>query len=201
MAIIYQHKRKDNNQIFYIGIGKNKIRANSIHGRGKFWKSYTKNIEWFSEIIEDNLSWEEACNKEKELIFKLGRRDLGLGNLVNQTNGGDGNNKMIMSLESNKKRSESLKGRKKPKNFNIGRIHSEDTKLKISESHIGKKKPWVKWTKDQIKNRGLSRRILTKDQHTIILELKNKGISLSKISKELNISLGIVKKWHKKEWE
>lgn len=200
MAIVYQHKRKDNNQIFYIGIGKNINRANSKHGRSRFWKSYIKNIEWFSEIIEIDITWEEACEKEKQLIKFYGRKDLGLGLLVNQTDGGDGNNHMIMSIESNKKRSQSLKGVKKQSGFNIGRVHSKDTKLKISLSHIGKKKPWVKWTEDQIKKRGLTRRVLSKDQYLAILKLKNKGLTLHNISKELNISLGIIKKWHKKTW-
>jgi hypothetical protein len=90
MAIVYQHIDLESNTIFYIGIGKNNNRAFSKHSRGKFWRDYTKNKQWKAEIIFENISWQEACNKEIELISKLGRRDLGMGALVNQTDGGEG---------------------------------------------------------------------------------------------------------------
>jgi predicted GIY-YIG superfamily endonuclease len=90
MAIVYQHIDVESNLIFYIGIGKNNNRAFSKHSRGKFWKDYTKNKIWKSEILFENITWQEACTKEIELISKIGRRDFGLGTLVNQTDGGDG---------------------------------------------------------------------------------------------------------------
>ncbi len=35
MAIVYQHRRKDTNEIFYIGIGKNTNRAYNKYSRSK----------------------------------------------------------------------------------------------------------------------------------------------------------------------
>ena len=42
------------------------------------------------EIIYKNLSKEDACELEMFLIKEYGRKDLGLGNLVNMTDGGEG---------------------------------------------------------------------------------------------------------------
>jgi hypothetical protein len=47
-------------------------------------------------------------------------------------------NKLPKSEASNKKRSLSLKGKRKPEGFNIGHNVSKETKLKISKSNIGK---------------------------------------------------------------
>jgi predicted GIY-YIG superfamily endonuclease len=90
MAVVYQHRDPELDIIFYVGIGKNKNRAYSKHSRGKFWRDYTSNKKWIVEIILENITWEEATKKEKELIKFYGRRDLGLGTLVNLTDGGDG---------------------------------------------------------------------------------------------------------------
>ena len=37
MAIVYRHRRLDNNQIFYIGIGNKEKRAYIKTKRSKFW--------------------------------------------------------------------------------------------------------------------------------------------------------------------
>lgn len=112
MSYVYIHTRLDTNEIFYIGISSNNnngkyTRAFSQKRRGKFWKDLTKNILYKVDIIFDNLTWEDACSKEIELINKYGRRDLSLGTLVNLTNGGDGvngyqhNDERILKLKIN----------------------------------------------------------------------------------------------------
>lgn len=121
-------------------------------------------------------------------------------NGYNSTFGGDGNNGIIMSIESNIKRSKKLKGRKKPDGFNIGRIHSDETKNKISKSHKGKSKPWVKWSQEQIKKRALTRRALTKEQYDLMLKLRNDGLITKEIAKIIGTSNDIVKKWIHKIW-
>lgn len=94
MAYVYTHTRLDSNEIFYVGIGSDKLgkhtRASSKKGRSKFWNDMVKNREYQIDIIYDNLLWKEACIKETELIIQYGRRDLSKGTLVNLTNGGDG---------------------------------------------------------------------------------------------------------------
>ena len=107
MAYIYKHIRKDTNEIFYIGIGTTKYRATTSHGRNPFWHRVVNKTEWESQIIEDGLSWKEACEKEIELIKLYGRTDLKEGALVNLTDGGEG----VLGSKSNigKKRSEETK--------------------------------------------------------------------------------------------
>jgi hypothetical protein len=92
MAYVYRHIRKDTNEIFYVGIGddKNHNRAYQKRNRNLFWWHIVNKTEYSIEIIEDELTWDNACEKEIEYIKKYGRRDLGLGSLVNLTDGGDG---------------------------------------------------------------------------------------------------------------
>jgi hypothetical protein len=42
------------------------------------------------ELVCEDISWKEACEQEITLIKHYGRSDLGLGSLVNMTDGGDG---------------------------------------------------------------------------------------------------------------
>ncbi len=151
---------------------------------------------WEIEMICEVKDKKEAILKEIELISLYDSYING----YNSTLGGDGNNNIKMSEESNKKRSESLKGRKKPDNFNIGRKHSEVTKNKISTSHLGKKKPWVKWSDEQILNRGMKRRVLTKEQYEHIIKLRNEGMVTKKIAEIVGTTNDIVKKWIHKTW-
>ena len=99
MAYIYRHIRKDTSEVFYIGIATQKNRASSKHGRSKFWKRVVDKTDFEVEIILDDLTWEEVCEKEKEFIKLYGRKDLGLGTLVNMTDGGDGTINKIFTEE------------------------------------------------------------------------------------------------------
>lgn len=97
MAYLYRHIRKDIDDVFYIGIGEDDIkhqfeytRAYSFKSRNKHWEGVTKKTQYYVEIMLDNLTWEEACLKEIEFISLYGRKDLGLGPLVNMTDGGNG---------------------------------------------------------------------------------------------------------------
>jgi hypothetical protein len=150
MAIVYQHLRKDTNQIFYIGIGKTIKRAYQTRGRNKLWNNIIKKTNYNIEIIYDNLSWEDACIKEKELISKYGRIDLKTGILTNMTDGGDGLSNMSEEFKTNMskiklgkpgpnkgiKMSEETK--EKLRQHNLGKKHSDESKKKISESNMGK---------------------------------------------------------------
>lgn len=91
MAYLYRHIRLDKQEVFYIGIGndKNYSRAQSKNNRTKHWHNIAKN-GYEVEIVLDNLTWEEACEKEKEFIKLYGRKDLNKGTLVNMTDGGEG---------------------------------------------------------------------------------------------------------------
>ena len=90
MAYVYQHIRLDTNEVFYIGIGKNKCRAYSKSDRNKHWHHIVNKVGYSAQIIFEEITWEEAIVKEKELIEYYGRRDKGSGTLVNMTDGGEG---------------------------------------------------------------------------------------------------------------
>jgi len=90
MAIVYIHTGKDNNEVFYVGIGKSESRAISRCKRNVFWNNYVNVHGFYHTIVFKDLSWEEACEKEIELIEMYGRRKLGEGTLVNLTVGGQG---------------------------------------------------------------------------------------------------------------
>lgn len=89
MPILYRHIRTDKQQVFYIGIGENESRAYDKKNRTRVWKN-TANKGYETEILFEDLTWEQATEKEKEFIALYGRKDLGLGTLVNLTDGGEG---------------------------------------------------------------------------------------------------------------
>ena len=91
MAYLYRHIRSDKQEVFYIGIGsdENYERAYNKINRTNYWKNIA-NLGYEVEIMLDNLTWEEACEKEKEFIRLYGRKDLNEGTLVNMTDGGEG---------------------------------------------------------------------------------------------------------------
>lgn len=98
---VYRHIRKDTNTVFYIGIGNLKRpyckRKNT---RGKYWYYITNKTDYYVEILQKNLSWENACELEQLLIQEYGRKDLNTGILCNMTNGGDGGYGVIISDET-----------------------------------------------------------------------------------------------------
>ena len=132
MAYIYKHIRTDINEVFYIGIGSDTKykRANTENSRNKHWKNVINKTSYIVEIIEDGLSWEDACKREIEIIKYYGRKDLNEGTLVNMTDGGDGVFGFIMSSETKEKISIANSGKQK----------SEEHKQKAREAQIGKKR-------------------------------------------------------------
>jgi len=92
MAYVYTYTRLDKNEIFYVGIGSdsNYKRAKNKSVRTDYFKKIINKSEHRLDIVFDNLSWEEACKKEIELIALYGRKNLGKGTLINFTDGGEG---------------------------------------------------------------------------------------------------------------
>lgn len=132
MPYLYRHIRLDKNEIFYIGIGSDLngkyIRAYKKTQRNNYWKNVVNQTEYLVEIMLDDISWEEACEKEKEFIKLYGRKNLGNGTLVNQTDGGEGNLGLTYSDEVKKKMGAA----------NLGKILSEEHKNKIAAGNRGK---------------------------------------------------------------
>jgi len=110
MAVVYQHKRLDTNDIFYIGIG-DKKRPYQIRSRNRHWKNIVNKHSYKIEILFKDLDWKEACQIERYLIKYYGRKDLKLGKLVNMTDGGEGTLNKIISKEARLKTSKLFKGK------------------------------------------------------------------------------------------
>jgi hypothetical protein len=142
MAIVYQHKRKDTQEVFYIGIGKSEKRAYDKNRRYKPWKDFVKNHEYYVEITHKDIIWEEACSIEKYLIAFYGRRDLGQGSLVNMTDGGEGTKNL--SQESRSKMAVN-KGMFGELNYFYGKKHEGDLS-RFGKQNIGRE-AWSKGKK------------------------------------------------------
>ena len=129
MAIVYEHLRNDTNEVFYVGIGKTEKRAFDKNRRTQYWKRIVEKVGYSVNIIHKDIDYEEAKNIEILLIEKYGRKDLGTGNLVNMTDGGDGCLGVIVSEET----------RQKLAKLATGRTFSEETRQKMSKERIGEK--------------------------------------------------------------
>jgi hypothetical protein len=93
---VYAHYHSED-QIFYIGKGRGN-RAWRDNSRTDFWKNIVNKYGYQVIIIANNLDESTAFELEKYLIKEYGRRDLGKGPLVNQTDGGDGTSGSINNL-------------------------------------------------------------------------------------------------------
>jgi len=116
MYYVYLHKRKGTDKVFYVGKGsknKNGERSEMAKNRNRWWHHIVDKDGGFDvEIYQDNLTEDKAYELEKELIA-----DIGLENLSNMTEGGEGGDTLSNHPDLDK----------------IGN--------KISEAHIGSKNP------------------------------------------------------------
>jgi hypothetical protein len=111
--IVYRHRRLDDNSIFYVGIGSEK-RAESKHSRNKYWKNIVLSTPYSIEILQKNLSLEDACELEVFLISLYGRKDLKNGCLVNMSSGGEGAFGYTPSEKTKTEHSNRMKGCNNP---------------------------------------------------------------------------------------
>lgn len=163
---VYQHIRLDENNIFYVGKGKN-FRHSETSNRNKYWHNIVNKSGFRYEIVFDKLDEELALLVEMELIDKYRKLNY---KLVNMTDGGEGvsgykhtdetkkllgemNKHRDITDETRKKLSLIWKGKKR-KPFTEEHLKkiseaakkqkrvcfSEETKQKISSSNKGKKR-------------------------------------------------------------
>ena len=127
---VYQHRKVDTNEIFYIGKGVG-VRANKRHGRSEHWQRVVKKHGIIVEFIAKNIDEELALLCEQEAIDVYKRRGI---KLVNHTNGGEGVSNP--SDEVRQKMSLAKIGKPSPRK---GIVLSNQQKEKLSIS--GKQKP------------------------------------------------------------
>jgi len=149
MAVVYRHRRLDNNSVVYVGIGKQEKRAYQMYKRNVHWTRIYNKYGIKVEIIQKDISWEDACDLEKLLIASYGTINKNTGNLVNMADGGEGVKGCIVSKETREKMRAAKLGttaseetRKKMGIKSKNRIRpkmTEAQKLKLSIAHMGKK--------------------------------------------------------------
>lgn len=141
MAIVYIHKKKETNQVFYVGIGAKETRAYSTHKRTNFWNKIVRKYGYTIEITHKDLCWEDACAIEKYLIAFYGRIDLGTGCLCNLTDGGDGTFGRVCSDKTKEKISIKAKEKlsDKTKHPMYGKKQTKESNEKNRNSQIGQK--------------------------------------------------------------
>jgi hypothetical protein len=149
---IYLHIKLDTGEPFYIGKGSGR-RAYQKRSRSEFWHNIVTKHGYDIILLEEELTNEEANQVEIYWIKRIGRRDLGLGPLVNLTDGGEGI---------------------------IGQIVSNETKLKMSNAHIG-----IKKTDEHKKNISKGRTgIKFSNKHKLNMSITNKGKPKSEETKK-----------------
>lgn len=133
--LVYVHTNKTNNKK-YVGITSKTPGERWREGKGYHGGSFSAAIAKYGwdnfdhEVLYAGLSESDAKNIEKKLIKELNLNDSRYG--YNRTDGGDGVCGLEFSEETRKKMSKS----------HIGNKHSEATKKKMSEAALGNKK-WL----------------------------------------------------------
>lgn len=153
--ILYSHANSFTNETFYVGIGK-PGREKQSYKRSKVWSSYVKKYGFYPTVLIENLSWDEACDYEKNLIVKFGRKDKGKGALLNMTDGGDGAIGQV-GYWKGRKRPE-LSERNRGNKYGLGKDGSRgmtpEVIERIKKGRLGKP-PWNKgqpgrkWTEEE----------------------------------------------------
>lgn len=87
---VYIHKRKDNNQMFYVGCGLTKVRPFMKEGKTEDWQKIVNTVGYTIEILQTTHTFEEALELEAFYIKEYGRIKNG-GVLVNKNDGGTSN--------------------------------------------------------------------------------------------------------------
>jgi len=137
---VYGHVRKDNGKCFYIGKGKGN-RAYVKNKRNKYWHNTVKNANGYDVLVYvNNITEEKAFELEKLFIKKIG-----IDNLTNITDGGEGISGYKQTEETIAKRVASTKLTMEnpdyvdPRKGQKRGPRSEETKQKISDAKKGRK--------------------------------------------------------------
>lgn len=123
MAVVYIHLNPSSHNIYYVGIGKDLKRAYDKSGRNIHWKRVYKKYGLIVDIVVRDVDIEEAKKIEIFLI-----ESIGVKNLCNITLGGEGAFGYKHTEENKKLQAELLKF------YSVGRVHTKETREKISNT-------------------------------------------------------------------
>jgi len=173
---IYQHRKADTNEIFYVGKGKG-TRLNQSKGRNQYWHRVVAKHGFVAEYIAQNLDEELAFLAEMEAIDVYRRRGI---KLVNVTDGGEG----ASGYKHTAKHKANLKGNKNgATSWGMtfkNKKHTEESRQKMSYSRIGNKNKSGTTLSEESKAKisaamtgkiVLKKRLLTKEQ---VLEIRQR---------------------------
>jgi hypothetical protein len=132
---VYMHIKETTGEPFYIGKGKG-TRMLDKSKRNKHWNNVVNKHGFDVIFLEKDLTEKEAFEKEIYWIKRIGRGDLGLGSLVNFTDGGEGGSGAKRTEEQKSLISLRTTGEN---NGMYGKKMSDETKLKMSDAHKGRK--------------------------------------------------------------
>ena len=101
---VYTWTRPDTGEVFYIGKGKGK-RDKDLKRNNRYFMHIVAKLEREGlapkvERIADGLTEQEAFDIERAEIARHGRLDMGMGTLVNLTDGGEGQSGYVPSKET-----------------------------------------------------------------------------------------------------
>lgn len=137
MFYVYLHRRASDNSVFYIGKGC-KYRAYETH-KSKRSVYWIRVYQKHGRVVE--IVKDNLTEKEALALEVALIAQYGIENLCNHSSGGEsGGSGRVWSEESRKKLSESKKGKKQPW---AGKHLTEDGRQRIIESKKGKPAPWV----------------------------------------------------------
>ena len=133
---IYFHINPLKNQVFYVGKGCGN-RAYRKDRRSDIWNKTVKKYGYIIDIVEDNLTNEQAIEREVFYINKIGRLKLKKGPLVNLTDGGDGRVGYKMNDEQRKIISDRVKADLNFHKSKIGSGNGRAIKFKYDNKTYG----------------------------------------------------------------
>ena len=195
MAYVYRHIRLDKNEPFYIGIGgdNNYQRAYSKNSRNIFWQRVVKKTNYNVDILLDNLTKDEAKEKEIEFISLYGKKINKTGTLVNISNGGEGAAGYKHTEEAKRKIAESNKFKDYAK-MDKSYMQTKEYKDKVSKNNTGRIMPKSMREKTSLRMKGQVFSV----EHKEKLKIAITGIKRSDETKE-KMKLSALIGWEKRK--
>jgi hypothetical protein len=183
---VYVHMKKTDDSVFYVGKGCGKRHKNK-QGRNEYWNRIVAKYGFVSEIVQDNLTFEESNQAEINLIKKL--RDQGC-QLCNLTDGGEGGlgvkktqmeKDLISQKNKGKKRSEETKAKMQGNKNALGAKRSAETRAKMSASKKGRNnivgRPVSEETRNKIRESRKKTEEAKKSMKLLMEQISNKELT------------------------